>query len=238
MKIFLIGYLVAFFGFLIGYLFTLVFVKENVKVTSFLLGITGGLLISFASFELIPTSIEEGGVFISLFFMTFALIVIAYIESKYSMERFHIDSNNFLKVSIILGFGIGLHNLPEGFAIGSLYTNEEVFKSFLFVIMIHCIPESIALCIFLIKSKMKRKNILIVIYILSMPMGIGAFIGNALYNQFSFVMPISLSIASASMIYVACGEIIPNSKIIHKGVTSVIGSVLGFISGILLVYIF
>ncbi len=234
--IFLLGYLIAFIGFLIGYII-LFFIQENLKITSFLLGLTGGLLISFASFELIPVAIDSGGLWLVLFFMIITLFIITILESKYTLDNFNFKDNNFLRTSIILGLGIGLHNLPEGFALGTLYNNDfNTFKSFMFIIMLHCIPESIALCIFLTKSNFNSsKNILFVIGILSIPMGVGAFLGNNLYKVFQFIMPISLSIASCAMIYVACGEILPNSKFLHKGAFSSLGAMIGFIIGMILI---
>ncbi len=243
--IFLLGYFIAFIGFFIGYILTLFLVQENLKFTTFLLGLSGGLLISFASFELIPVAIDSGGLWLVLFFMILTIFILAILENKYTFENFNFANNSFFKTSIILAFGIGLHNLPEGFALGSLYnSNPNTFHSFMLVIMLHCIPESIALSIFLIKSfsslhsNTMHKNIFIIISLLSIPMGIGTFLGNNLYNIFEFIMPISLSIASCAMIYVACGEILPNSKNMGKGVFSVVGSMIGFISGIILVNIF
>ncbi len=239
--IFIFGYLVAFIGFFIGYIFTLIISHENMGLTAFLLGMTGGLLISFSSFELIPLAISYGNLWIVLFFLITTIIVITILDSKYSFENFNIYKNSLYKTSIILGLGIGMHNLPEGFALGSLYTGDfNTFKSFMVVIIIHCIPESIALCIFLIKCNIKHKDILFIISILSLPMGIGTHTGHNLFKTFQFIMPIALSIASATMIYVASSEILPTatSKLINKSIISIIGSIIGFLIGIALVTIF
>ncbi len=237
--ILLLGYLVAFIGFFIGYICTLILIRENTTITAFLLGITGGLLISFSSFELIPLAINNGNLWSVLFFMTVTLIAIVILDNKYNLQSFNTYKDSFFKTSIILGFGIGVHNFPEGFALGSLYVGDfDSFKSFMIVIIVHCIPESMALCIFLIKSNFKHKDILFIISILSLPMGIGTYIGHNLFKTFQFTLPISLSIASATMIYVASSEILPTTKLMDKRYISIIGSFLGIIIGITLVTIF
>jgi ZIP family zinc transporter len=64
------------------------------------------------------------------------------------------------------------------------------------------------------------------------PTGIGAFIGAVLGSVSNFLIGLCLAFAGGTMLYITCGEMIPDAKSLHSGRASSLGIVVGFIIGI------
>jgi len=103
------------------------------------------------------------------------------------------------------------------------------------IIAIHDIPEGIAVAAPLMASKVRIPKILFYVFITAFPTAIGTLFGTYIANISENVLGACLSFASGIMLYVVCGEMIPESSKLWEGVTSTIGTLSGVIVGLIMV---
>lgn len=227
------GFLTALIGLWMGGFLALGTQNYGKRFQGGLMGFTGGLLIAFVCFELLPNAFEGNRYYSVIIGMLAGVFVTTYLEGwadRFSSRR---KESEFCKTGLLLSLGILIHNIPEGMAIGSLIIISPLEGFRLCIILaMHCIPEG--LMIFL--ALKEKKNTLIFaassFFLLSFSMGVGGFIGAAVSAVSSELMSICFSFAGGVMLYVTCGEIIPESKEIWKGRLTTIGSLMGFLLGV------
>lgn len=212
----IIGSLVGVTGTGLGGLIALSIVRANNKFLSSLLGFTSGLMLALVTFDLLPEAFSIGGLFTEIIGILLGILTVILIEDFIPVfyKTYHkTNKSNFLKTGIILGIGIAIHNLPEGLAIGSsfMFTAQMGFNIAL-VIALHNIPEGIAMATPLRISGMSKIKVLLLTLLSGIPTGIGAFIGAVLGNISDFFISLCLAFAGGTMLYITCGELIPNAK--------------------------
>jgi ZIP family zinc transporter len=106
------------------------------------------------------------------------------------------------------------------------------------IIAIHDIPEGIAVSAPLMASKVKISRILLYAFITAFPTAIGTFAGVYIANISKNVLGACLSAASGIMLYVVCGEMIPESSKLWDGITSTLGTLCGIVLGLVIVQAF
>ena len=132
-----------------------------------------------------------------------------------------------------MGVGIALHNLPEGLAIGSGFTAYEAYGLGLsIVIALHDIPEGIAMAIPLNIAGVGKFKVFLYTLLAAVPTGIGALIGYLLGEISQIFISICLGFAGGAMLYITCGELMPESRDLYRGRISTLGIILGIIAGI------
>lgn len=229
---------ITFIGFFIGVVGTSLggmlstFIKvSNNRFISMLLGLTGGFMLSIASFQLLPESYVLGGIWPELFGIILGVLLIVFIEEKIPKDNY----NPILRNSIIMAISIGLHNLPEGLAIGSAFmVTNKLGLSLSIAMVLHNLPEGLAMALPLKLSKVSLGKILLITMAAGFPMGIGAFLGAYLGNISNLYISLCLSIAGGTMLYIVCDDLIPNAKALYRGKASTIGIVIGFALGLIL----
>lgn len=127
---------------------------------TFLLSLTVGLLV-FLGVDAMADAIEEGaelpgpfqGPALILIGVTLSLLGL-YTWSR-SVQARRSDGNSPLLLAYMIAFGIGVHNLGEGLAIGGAYALGEVATGALLIIgfMIHNLTEGIAVIAPVVRSK-------------------------------------------------------------------------------------
>lgn len=203
------------------------------------MGFTAGLLLAFVCFEILPVAFITWGLYYGIVGIIIGVIASVFIESKIStiqMSNTKKYNYNFIKSALLMAFAICIHNIPEGFALGSLL--QYNFKSGItmaILICIHCFPESFAICLPLRKSGMSIKSLITYCFILALPMGLGSFVGALLSTFSGLFICLCLSFASGVMLYITCGEMIPESKNIWNGKITSIFSCFGFVLGIVII---
>lgn len=227
----LIGFIVGVLGTgLGGLLSTFIKVSRN-NLMSVILGFTGGLMLSIATFQLLPESYLLGGIWVELFGIILGMLLIILAEKWIPQDGY----NPMLRSGIILGISIGLHNLPEGLAIGAAFIADNNIGLALSVAMIlHNLPEGLAMAIPLRLSKVSSLKILFFTMVAGLPTGLGTFLGAYLGNVSDLYISLCLSFAGGTMLYIVCDDLIPNAKTLCKGKASTICIIIGFILGIFL----
>lgn len=225
----IIGFLVGMVGTGLGGICAMFIRDAQDKFLSILLGITGGFMLSIVNFELLPQSYILGGIWNEILGILLGMFLIIFAEEKIPENKY----DPLMKSSLILAISIGIHNLPEGLAIGFSFMAESNIGYILSLAMfIHNLPEGLTLAIPLKLSKVPNLKILLITILAGLPTGIGAFIGAYLGNISNIFVSLCLSFAGGAMLYIICSELIPNAKALHSGRTSTIGIILGFILGL------
>lgn len=231
------AYIAAFTGLLVGGILSITTKKQGQRFRGCIMGFTGGLLIAFVCFELLPNAFESGMFYTSIVGMLCGVIATAYFENKVIDINKKYEVNGEMKSSLLLAMGIAVHNIPEGLAIGSLFAisrNEGI--NLCLIIALHCIPEGLAISMAINNSKSNAIKLILLMSVLAIPMGMGSFFGVMLSGISDVLMTLCFSFAGGVMLYITCGEIIPESKEIWSGRLTTIGALLGFILGIIVIY--
>lgn len=209
-------------------------IKSN-KTISFILQFAAGLMTSVICFDLIPNSLNFVNIsecIISILFGIITMIICNDIVNK-KIKISNNHSSSILKIGIIIGIGLTIHNLPEGLAIGSGFeASNQLGLSLAIAICIHDFPEGIAMAVPLNQSGMNKKKIIFYTAMSGISTGIGALIGTIIGNISSYMIGLSLSFAAGAMLYIVSCEIIPESNSIYSGRISTLGNLIGIILGL------
>lgn len=240
LKIGLLGLLSEGGGLAIGMLLLYFFQIKNGKVMGMLYGGTSGLMLSIICFDILPEALEKGR--IDLVFCGIAigsLLGILLDESAPLMEAHFKQKERKVmdRTGLILVIGIAIHNLPEGFALGTMaLAAPETILQFILIMTLHSIPEGIAMAIPFIKEKHTILEWLIIPIGLGGMMALGAVLGYRLSGFNPNRMSTGLGIAAGIILYIVCGELIPESRKIWNGRLTTMATIAGLMVGILLIY--
>lgn len=220
--------------------------KENWYL--FILALTVGLLIFLGfdalaeSFELIET-IPQAFNGIGILVLGFTLAVLVLSAISYKTEHLTKEKGEHYKALMygyLIALGIGLHNLGEGLAIGSAYAVGEIALGSLLVIgfMIHNVTEGVAIIAPVARVHKMIKNFYLNLILMGIIAGaptiIGALIGGFSYNPALSVFFLAIGagaifdVSFDIMHYMAKGRWLSLFTITN---------VLGFLSGLLIMYI-
>ena len=142
---------------------------------------------------------------------------------------------NIEKTGLILAMGIAIHNVPEGFALGAMAAaNEDNIIQFTIILALHSIPEGIAMAIPFIKSKTPLSFLLMLGVGLGGMMGIGGMIGYHFSGLHENMITTGLGVAAGIILYIVCGELIPQSRKIWNGRLTTLATIFGLMFGMLL----
>lgn len=151
-----VGVIPVFLG-----IFWLPFLKSlSERTYTFLLSLTVGLLV-FLGVDALADAIEEGaqlpGPFqgIALVLIGLSLSLLGLYTWSRSVQARRKEAATPLLLSYMIAFGIGVHNLGEGLAIGGAYALGEVATGALLIIgfMIHNLTEGIAVVAPVVRSR-------------------------------------------------------------------------------------
>lgn len=210
------------------------------RILAILMSFSSGLMIAVVCFDLLPTAFEIGGLSSAITGIVIGVALIMICEDiitslTYQGRR---PGNNYIKTGVLIGIGIALHNFPEGLAIGSGMTAAKSYGlSLSALIAIHDIPEGIAMATPLVAAGVSSKRVLLYTLLAGLPTGVGALIGYMIGSISPVLISICLGFAGGAMLYITCGELIPESHNMYTSKISGVGAVAGMIVGIMLTYI-
>lgn len=233
----LMGFISEGFGLLTGILCLYGLKIKDGKVMGMLYGGTSGLMLAMICFDVLPEALNKGrmdlvfcGMMIGMLMGIWLDDFVEHLEKKNSKMNSKVD-----RTGIILALGIAIHNLPEGFALGTLaHTDMESIRRFTLILALHSIPEGIALAIPFKKARTPLMVLVMMAMSLGTMMGIGALLGYLLSGLNAKLISIGLGIAGGIILYIVCGELIPESRKIWNGRWTTISTIMGIMVGILL----
>jgi len=239
----------------LGGLLTALFGSKSDKLIGIFLSFSGGVMVSIAFVELIPEAIELSGIAIMVagLFIGAALVFalhyfmdnITHTGGKSKIhdtfaEYFHsgdIISNkpNMLRSGMIMLFAIGLHNVPEGLAMGAAgnYGDGSLGLTLAIIIGLHNIPEGMAVSAPLILGGLTKIKAIIITLIAGATTVLGAAVGVLIGSISDIAVALSFGAAAGAMLYVVLGEILPQSIVMSKDRIPTIFAFLGMVVGML-----
>lgn len=259
MQILIFSALAGICGTGIGGLITAIIGKRSQSVTCGLLSFSAGVMTSIVCFGLIPEANDISSIFVTVLGLIFGAVVIMILnrlvdimtdarEEKLQIHPTHeelyhescilcksTDNQVLLRSGIIMLIAIGLHNIPEGIAIGAGGSHNLQLGTLLAImIALHNIPEGMAIAAPLLAGGINKEKVILLTALSGAPTFIGGLLGVWLGNISDTVIALSLSAAGGAMLYVVFGEIIPQSVVMTKNRVTTIVTLFGIIVGLLI----
>lgn len=244
--IFIIGIfsaIVSLIGTMVGALIGVSLKNPTDKLLGVLLAVATGIIISIIFLELIPESIDKIGFIRTLIVIIIGVIVIYFIDCLIKVSSHSNDRNpsmiNHTKVAILMALGLMMHNFPEGIIMGfGFVKGSGLGIKMSILISIHDIPEGIAMATPLIAAGKKPFKILWYSFLVAFPTVIGAWIGMLINSISSSFLGYSIAFASGIMLYVAFGQMLPESNELHSSYTNAMWIIFGIIFGFVMINLF
>ena len=235
-EITLVGLVSGITGTGIGGLMAFAVNDVSKRFLSIILEFSSGLMTAVVCFELIPEAFELGGVPVALSSILAGVLAVIIIENYIRKMEFIKEGSQsgLLRAGVLVAIGIALHNLPEGFAVGSGFEASRALGiTITSVIIIHDIPEGIAMAVPMRAGGFSRIKSFLLTLMSGIPMALGALAGAVLGEISEAMISACLGFAGGAMLYIVFGELIPESKKLYLGRLSSIGNILGIICGII-----
>lgn len=227
-----------------GVFLLFIFGKPSKNVLASLLGFAAGIMIAISVFDLMPEAAEMGSLAIAVigFFMgcamMFALDKIIPHSHLSTADNFVVENEQNLKpqktpilrMGYLILFGVALHNIPEGLAIGAgMEASPELGLSIALAIALHDIPEGLAIAGPLKAGGLSNGKVFLFTLLAGLMTPIGALIGLVLFNISEIFVAGSLAFAAGAMVYIVNDELVPQANGMHSHLANA-----GIIGGLLL----
>jgi zinc transporter, ZIP family len=231
----LFGTIVCGVGTSLGAILATCFKKSNNTIMSSIIGIAGGLMLSIVTFDLIPEAILKGGLSTTLAGVVIGILFVTIIDILLPHTTLFGKAGKSLKTGLILVIGLAAHNFPEGLAIGSGFVGTTALGIELSIVIgLHDVPEGAAVAAAFMTTRLSRIKIILLTAVTAIPTAIGAFVGAAVGEISTVFITVCLGFAGGTMLYIVCGELIPQSKSISKGILSTLSILIGIILGLMI----
>jgi zinc transporter, ZIP family len=214
------------------------------KTMSFLLSFAGGIMLALTMFELMPEALKLGSLltviigFILGCLLLYSIdLVLPHAHLSKSNELTIENPENFpetdravIRTGYLVFFGIALHNLPEGLAIGAgLEASPELGLYLAIAIGLHNIPEGLAVAGPLKAGGLSNVKVMLFTLCAGLMTVVGTAIGLLLVNISEMMLSGMLAFAAGAMIYIVIDELIPQAIRLHSHIAN-----LGLFTGILI----
>jgi len=225
-----VGYITAAAGFLAANVFFLIVGAGGGKrLYGTILGFTAGLLLAFVCMSMLPEVFAGVGLAAGI------AGLIAGMAASFFLEGGTGEMERWKRTGFLLAVGVSVHNIPEGMALGALLVSDRALGlSMAVIIAIHCFPEALAVMTPMRLAGYSRIRLLLLSLLLALPMCAGAFAGGLASRVWPSFASVCMSFAAGVMLYMACGDILPESKDVWRGRLSTIGAMAGFLAGVVL----
>ena len=217
---------VCFFGSLLSLMLAYLFSKlKMVNYADYFVSFAVGTLLGAAFLEIIPHAYELSKdlhetslivlIGILVFFILEKLLVWRHCHGSHCENHSPVVNHDVKKGSILI-IGDCFHNFIDGILIASAFIVDiNLGLITALAIIVHEIPQEISNFSILINSGYSLSRTLLMNIITGCAMIIGAILAYFVLSDLEFLIPIILSFAASSMIYVAISDLIPS---LHKKV--------------------
>jgi zinc transporter, ZIP family len=227
------GSIVSLIGTMVGACLGVVIRKPSNRFLGAIVGFSGGLMLAVVVFELIPEAMSNWSFTGTLFFCVLGIMVIMLLDRMLILGKWF--NNTHVRVAFMAAMGLMVHNLPEGIIMGcGFLATQGLGIKMSIIISIHDIPEGMAVAAPLMANRTRISKIMLYAFLAAFPTAIGVWIGAYLGSISENVLGGCLSFASGIMLYVVCGEMLPESSKLWDGITSTMGVLTGIITGLII----
>ncbi|NLY51503.1 MAG: ZIP family metal transporter [Firmicutes bacterium] len=239
-RIALAGLLAGIVGTGLGGLIISAVGQPSKRVLSFVLGFSAGVMLAMIFVDLLPESLRLGGptnTFIGLLLGIVLLLLLDFVVPHQHVAGGEDQRSHYLRLSILLGLGIALHNLPEGLAIGTGYAaSQERGWRLMMATLLHNVPEGMAMAGPMVAAGITSLKVASAAIVAGLPEGIGALLGALIGRVSTATLAISSSFAAGAMLYIVFDELIPEAQSHAEGHSGTFGGVLGVVVGMAMLY--
>ena len=221
----------------IGSVLGLAVQKPGQKFMGFTLGFSAGVMILVSFVELLQQSIESigflaafAGFFIGMagIFLIDALVPHEYIDqSDHGREQ---SEGGLMRVGLLVAFGVGIHNFPEGMAtfVGAL-EDVRLGIAIAVAIAIHNIPEGLAISAPVYAATGSRGKAFLWSFLSGVSEPVGAALAALVLLPFltETVLGWVLAAVAGIMISISMDELVPAAKSFGSEHTPIIGVMTG-----------
>lgn len=242
----IIGTTVTFLASCIGAL--PIFFSKNIslKIRNILMGVSAGVMLGAVCFSLINPAINlteikfNNKIIVAGYISVFILIgsfFISYLNEKIPHEHFLKGKEGkdikSLKRIWLFVLAITIHNFPEGMAVGvGLGSGElKIALPIIVGIALQDLPEGLVVALSLKAYGYSNKYAITATLLSGLAESLGALIGCITTSLSTALLPASLAFCAGAMLYVICGEMIPE---LHKEEINSTKATTGFIFGFIL----
>ena len=237
---------VCFFGSVLSLMLAYLFSKlKMVNYADYFVSLAVGTLLGAAFLEIIPHAYELSGdlhqislivlIGILVFFILEKLLVWRHCHGSHCENHSPVVNHDVKKGSILI-IGDCFHNFIDGILIASAFIVDiNLGLITALAIIVHEIPQEISNFSILINSGYSLSRTLMMNIITGCAMIIGAILAYFVLNDLEELIPIILSLAASSMIYVAISDLIPS---LHKKVQimQTLQQTFSILFGVLIIY--
>ena len=233
--------------------------RPSEKMMCWMLTFAAGVMTSIVCFGLVPEAISLSGIILSVIGLIAGVVVIMVLnrivdkititngidrevhhtpEGLYHEGSVIRDRTKLLRSGIVMLVAIGLHNIPEGLAIGA-GGSYDIELGLLLAIMIalHNIPEGMAIAAPLLTGGVGRWKVVGLTALSGAPTLVGGLFGVMLGSISDIAIAVSLAIAGGAMLYVVFGEIIPQAIVMTRSRSATIVTLFGILVVLIIAYI-
>ncbi len=193
-------------------------------------------MLAVACFDLLPGAFRFAGLPLVVTGVLFGSFGMSVIES---IAKRSFGGAGLKRTGACIAFGVALHNLPEGLAIGSgMEANLSIGLSLALAILLHNIPEGFSIALPLMSGGYGRLRSATVASLAGVPMGAGALLGAAAGLSSPIMVSLCMSVACGAMLNIILYEMLPEAQAFNTKKLRSPCCVIGFLIGLAVAYIF
>lgn len=210
----------------------------------FFLSLTAGLLV-FLGVDALEDALDNAarvpgpfqGVALILIGLSLSLLGLYFITGWLKRQRAAAEVSTPLLLAYTIAFGIGVHNLGEGLAIGGAYALGEFATTFLLVVgfMVHNLTEGVAVVAPVVRSEFRWSHLVWLGLLAGAPTIAGTLLGAFTYTALWAVLFLAIGAGAVFQVVIE----ITRYQIRQGGAASLASgmSVAGFALGLLIMYV-
>lgn len=210
-----------------------------------LMGLAAGIMLFVTTFDLLPAALGEEGANIlqTLVGLALGALLLFYVERRlphvHALLGFDKPLTKSLRTSIMIAIAITIHNLPEGFATGSAYSQGvTAFGNVVAMgIALQNIPEGLIVAAPLRGQGYTKKASFTAGVLSGLVEPVCALTALILVGLIDPLLPYALAFSGGAMLYVIFDEMTPESHSHGFEKEATTGFIAGFLFMILLNYI-
>ncbi len=186
-----------------------IYYRENKNVIHLFISFGAGILLGAAFLHMVPEAAESIGAKVGL--PLIAGFLVLYIPEKFIMTHpCPADDCDQHTVGLSAFIGLSLHSLITGLALGCGILVPKLGLIIFLAVVLHKLPASLSLASLLIKEKYANPKILLIIFIFSIMVPIGAFITYTFaQNTSTEVIGFLVAFSGGTFLHVAADDLLP-----------------------------